>query len=287
MTNAQPRHLFVTDVDRTLLTDDYRLLPQVKAAIQQIQKDGIQVLLATARGPRALEIVIKELGDVSGAICFGGALTVMRREGCWTDHPVSAKSVIAADLKSHIIEEAERAGVSLALYTRDAVHVGALDDRLAAEFSHTGDRYFVSDLQLNTEDTFKFLAISPSQEANRLDTLKRNLSRDLDAVHSHANYLEIGHCGISKGLAVNNFCAHSGIPPSRVMAIGDSENDITMLEFAGHSIAMANASPQVQQTADWVTKSNEEGGVAWAIARRASTIWGNPKLQQLAANQEI
>lgn len=284
MNSGVEKWIFASDVDRTLLTNDYRLPAQVRDAVQHARTHGIEIVLATARGPQALEIVLRDLGGVSAAIAFGGALTVVRDRGHWIDHPSSTGRTIDGLLRKRVIEAAISAGVSLALYTRTHVHVSALDERLGREFAHTGDRYKVGDLHRVEDDTYKFLAISGDNETERLDELAFRLEDELCCARSHKNYLEIGLPGTSKGAALEAYCRACGIERERVVAIGDSENDLPMLHFAGHSIAVGNATDDVKSDVKWITKSNSEGGVAWAIAKCAENLWGIPAPTLPAAN---
>ena len=71
--------------------------------------------------------------------------------------------------------------------------------------------------------------------------------------------------GSSKGEAVAQLAKFYQISPDEVMCIGDSENDLSMIEFAGIGVAMGNAMDQVKEVADFVTKTNQEAGVAHAI----------------------
>ena len=79
------------------------------------------------------------------------------------------------------------------------------------------------------------------------------------------DYIEISPMQADKADALEQLCQHFGICAENVLAFGDNENDIEMLRHAGVSVAMGNASREVQQVATMVTTSNREGGVAAAI----------------------
>jgi hydroxymethylpyrimidine pyrophosphatase-like HAD family hydrolase len=79
--------------------------------------------------------------------------------------------------------------------------------------------------------------------------------------------LEIGAAGVSKASGLAVLCARQGIDPGEVLAFGDMPNDLAMLQWAGRSVAVANAHPEVIATADEVTASNDEGGVARVLER--------------------
>ena len=78
-------------------------------------------------------------------------------------------------------------------------------------------------------------------------------------------FLEILDKRVTKGTGVKSLADALGIQPEEVMAIGDQENDIAMIEYAGVGVAMDNAIPAVKEAANFITKSNLEDGVAYAI----------------------
>jgi HAD superfamily hydrolase (TIGR01484 family) len=84
---------------------------------------------------------------------------------------------------------------------------------------------------------------------------------------SHPRIAEIGARGVSKRAAVERLCREFSISMEDVMAVGDSQNDIDLLQAAGLGVAMGNALPEVKAAADRVTKSNRANGVAWAIRK--------------------
>jgi Cof subfamily protein (haloacid dehalogenase superfamily) len=93
------------------------------------------------------------------------------------------------------------------------------------------------------------------------------LTERYTVVKSAYDFLEILHPDAGKGRALATLAAHLGVPSDRIMAIGDQENDLVMLEFAGVGVAMGNAIDTVKAVANHVTTSNNEDGVAVAIER--------------------
>lgn len=286
MTENIPNWLLAIDVDRTLLTSEYKLLPKVQAAVQHAREHRVTVALVTARAPRALDIVIGELGDIDYAVCFGGALSVVRNDGRWLSHESSAEETLHRDVCRELIDFCRSIGLSLALYGRDFVYVDELDGHLANEFKHTGDIYKVRDLQSIEERPFKFLAICNPGRVDKLDAVKARFDGRLSCAMSHANYLEIGPKGISKASGLAALGNRISIGPERTAAIGDGENDLPMFEYARISIAMGNAPQSVQGAATWVTLGNAEAGVAAAIERLSREIWHIPGPNYLVEESE-
>ncbi|MTL48593.1 HAD-IIB family hydrolase, partial [Turicibacter sanguinis] len=87
----------------------------------------------------------------------------------------------------------------------------------------------------------------------------------LEVVSSWKNNFEVMKKGSSKGEAVKQLTKYFNLTPDEVMCIGDSENDLSMIQFAGVGVAMGNATEDVKQAAQFITTSNKEGGVANAI----------------------
>lgn len=106
------------------------------------------------------------------------------------------------------------------------------------------------------------------EDASQLDKVKQQIKQEcphLEVVSSWKNNFEVMKKGSSKGEAVAQLAKFYQIAPDEVMCIGDSENDLSMIEFAGIGVAMGNAIDQVKEVADFVTKTNQEAGVAHAI----------------------
>jgi Cof subfamily protein (haloacid dehalogenase superfamily) len=89
----------------------------------------------------------------------------------------------------------------------------------------------------------------------------------LEIVDSSKYNIEITRQGVSKGKAVAVLAAHYGLQQEEIITIGDSENDVSMIEYAGLGIAMGNAPDQVKRKAGYVTGTNDEDGVAQAISK--------------------
>lgn len=281
------RHwLLAIDVDRTLLTADYRLLPKVGTAVQHARNCGVTVALVTARGPRALDVVVRDLGNVDYAVCFGGALTAVRENEQWLSHKSSVERTLGHDLCREVIDFCRSIGLSLALYGREFVYVDELDGHLAYEFRHTGDVYKVRDLQSIEEGPFKFLAICSPGRVDKLDAVKARFHGRLSCAMSHATYLEIGPEGISKGTALAALGRDICVGPDFTVAIGDGENDLPMFEYAQISIAMGNAPASVRSAATWVTGGSSEAGVAAAIEKLSREMWQTPAPIYLAEASE-
>ena len=107
--------------------------------------------------------------------------------------------------------------------------------------------------------------LTPEQKAEIKAWLAQRYGDRVRAVSTMECNLELTDREGSKGAALAALCQMLNIPTAQVMALGDADNDIGMLQTAGIGVAMSNAIPEVQAAADWITLSNEEDGVAHAI----------------------
>ncbi|MVS98374.1 Cof-type HAD-IIB family hydrolase [Devosia marina] len=272
---STPPFLLATDVDGTLLTRDYRLLPEVRTAIQHVRTNGIMVMLATARGPAALKVVLRDLGEVDYAICFGGALVLQRAGGAWTRASSTVHTVHKSDLV-RVWELAKSLSLAVGAYTEAGVYIGSPNPWFENELEHTGEPVFPTEFSKIAEPVFKLLVISEPDRIQYLEELRLGLPPTLEGVYSHANYLEIMAAGVSKGQALEAFCESEGIASTAVATAGDSDNDVSMFLWSGHSASMPDSSPAARAAAKWAVPAGSVVGLASAIEHFASSLWRIP-----------
>jgi hypothetical protein len=122
---------------------------------------------------------------------------------------------------------------------------------------------------LEKNEAMKIMAIS-HDEKQLLDMegkLKASYGDRLHITRSKPYFLEVMHCEANKAKALEVIARHYGIERQEVMAIGDSYNDLEMIEWAGLGVAMGNAFKSIKDAADFVTASNDEEGVAEALRK--------------------
>ena len=121
----------------------------------------------------------------------------------------------------------------------------------------------------HTEHVAKLLIISDDgdETARRIEALKGAFAGRVEAVRSNPEFAEVIVPGVSKASGLRKLAAKLGVPLENVMAIGDSNNDLPMLEAAGHSVAMGNALPEVKAACEFTVGNCEDGGFAEAIER--------------------
>lgn len=275
MNRTRRARLLVIDVDGTLLTTDYQLTAVTCTAVQQVSEQGVKVVLASARSPRALHAIMGELGVTGLAICYTGALTCRISPDPQEPSEMVTEQRVSLSSAHVVLHNALERGISIGWYRGDDWYIPRWDAALERESQLTGVPPIVEpDLAHFTQAPHKLLAIAGEPALMpELSWLVSTLPHDCTGQFSLANYLEITHHGVDKATALLALGQQLGITPADMVAIGDGENDMALLRLVGLGIAMGNASPSVQAAADWVTDTNNRDGVALAIERLQATGW--------------
>jgi Cof subfamily protein (haloacid dehalogenase superfamily) len=259
----RPR-LVASDLDGTLLNADGTVDDRTRAAIADAEAAGAVVVFCTARPPLRLEPLADATGHRGVAICANGAVV-------WDLHTESVLE--ATPLEPAIAQQ-------LVELLRAEVPGGAWAVERTAGFGHEPDyvpRWPLPDgttvdavEALVSQPVIKLLLRHDRLSADALVSVAREIGGHL-AEFSHSNaadrLLEISAAGVSKASALARLCEQRGIDREDVIAFGDMPNDLPMLAWAGHAVAVANAHPDVILAADEVTASNHEAGVARVLER--------------------
>lgn len=259
---AGPR-LLALDVDGTLLTADHRITPAVADAVHRAVSQGIEVVLATSRPPRALWPILASLGLVSPALFVAsqGALTgSYSRDGVLR---VLDRRPMPVHLARTVVASAGRLGVSVSWLAGEDWLVPAFDDLIREEARIVGCAPVVADLPAQLAGPDKILVLAGPGRADLPDALA--LPEGLAAEVSTPTHVEITAAGVDKGVALARLCDRLGIPPAEMLAMGDGPNDLSMLRLAGVAVAPANAHPDVRAIAHHIAPSSDDDAVAWVV----------------------
>lgn len=270
--------LVACDLDGTLLTSAKTLSPATLAVARELRARGIHLTIASGRIYTMLQVFSRALDIDVPLITSNGAIVIHPDTGetaldIRLDHEALERVIDFAwehelDLSILAPELCLFSANSLRMrnfeqYNRDAA---AADlplmnlERLAPGIDAAAARARATQLAVS-----KLLVYQPGPTG--LAALEAFVAADPDLlfVASGPELYEILPAGISKGRALAALTRHLGLEPDQVMAFGDFDNDLDMLEFAGFSVAMANSVPEVLAAADLVTASNDEDGVAAAL----------------------
>jgi Cof subfamily protein (haloacid dehalogenase superfamily) len=259
--------LLATDLDGTLMDDRMVITShRLRRAIAATQERGVVVTLATGRMLDYTLPFARDLGLTAPLICYQGGLI----QSPDTETPLYRATMDPALVRKALDFRARR-GWHFVLYAGDSVF---LDERRHPDsFYHQmlGEKLvWVDDLEtvLERHQPVKFLVFVEPREAEVvLDKLRERFGGQMELTQSHARIVEGNPLGVSKGNALRWLADHLGIPQPAVMAIGDQDNDASMVAWAGLGVAMGNGSPAVKAIADWIAPPVMENGAATAIER--------------------
>lgn len=253
--------LIALDLDDTLLDGGKSISARNRMAVARARDAGAHVVLATGRARGALVQFENALGLHEYTIHIGGAL-ISDPEG----NLIYGNYIDPASAKS-IMRWAEENGVYFQVYTdRDYRYLRRTHQtdnyERAVEYAGIEDPFL---LERDDLPVAKILLIGTSETVPGYRASLQELYPDLSFETSMSWFLEISNKSASKGNALRLLGERLGIPREQTAAFGDSEIDLSMIEYAGLGAAMANASPEIREAADVVVPANTEDGVAWGI----------------------
>jgi len=275
-------------MDGTLLNDQMQVPTANIAAIQKAQAQGIEFITATGRGMSHAKISLDEADIHVPMILLNGAHVVnAERETIFTI-PIGKEKTF------EVMDAIEEAGLYYEIFTAEHVYSSNQPKRIEFFSEHIIDKIpgiskkmaiaassrhlsltpitFVEDMRQTLidkeEDVLKIIAFDKNGP-EQLKAITGELEKigDLAIAPSELTNIEINHVDAQKGIALKQFAEERGFSADQVMALGDNFNDVSMLTYAGTSVAMGNAVDAIKKIAKHVTDTNEENGVATAIDR--------------------
>jgi Cof subfamily protein (haloacid dehalogenase superfamily) len=266
--NPMPFQLIALDLDGTVIDHDLTIHPDVRETIAAVQARGIDVTLATGRMFGAALPFARELDIRAPIICYQGALV---------RHPLTGDTLyhaaMPAELAAAAVRELLDADMCVVAYIDDIHHITAYRPELERylAFHPEGTEMVVTpDLDRLVErvpPTKLLFVAEPPVVERELMRLTARFGGALAVVRSHAIFGELTAPHVSKGNALSALAQSLGAPREAVLAIGDQENDISMITWAGLGLAMGNATPAVRARAHAVLPPVSEAGVAHALRR--------------------
>jgi Cof subfamily protein (haloacid dehalogenase superfamily) len=257
--------LLIADVDGTLVTQDKVLTPRAVRAVHALHGAGIAFAVTSGRPPRGMTMLVEPLALTTPIPGFNGGMFVA------PDMTIIEQHVLPASVAARVVATIQAHGLTVWIYRGkdwfvqqvDAPHVAR--EQWTVKFPPT----VVPDFERLLDDVVKIVGVSDDLDAVarcESDT-QRAFGRQVSAARSQPYYLDVTHPSANKGAVVAWMSNHLQIPAEQIATIGDQPNDVLMFARSGLSIAVANASREVQGDATQVTTSNEEEGFANAVER--------------------
>ena len=261
--NSTKISLMLADVDGSLVTQNKVVTPRARAAIADLRAAHIGFTITSGRPPRGMKMLIDDLKIDTIVAGFNGGVFVK------PDLTLIQSRFISRAAAARALEVIGQHKLVAWLYTDtdwfvpdpNEPHVARetwtvkFEAKVSIDFSPLLDR------------AVKIVGVSDDLEAvaECEAALQSELCGQAFAARSQPYYLDVTHPEANKGGVVEFLSKNLHIPQEAIATLGDMPNDVMMFEKSGLSIAMDNASPEVQAQANFVTLSNEEDGFAYAM----------------------
>jgi Cof subfamily protein (haloacid dehalogenase superfamily) len=263
---AKSIRMVIADVDGTLVTQEKVLTKRAVEAILRLRDAGIQFSVTSGRPPRGMAMLIDPLKLTQPLAAFNGGVLIKPDLKTVVD-----QKFLPAGVPEKVIEAIENHGLDVWLYTdiewfvRDpnAPHVAR--EQWTVKFPPTVVKTFAGLLGRVAK------IVGVSDDLERVAKCEKDVQQaggtHISAARSQPYYLDVTHPQANKGEVVLSISRLLNIPAAEIATLGDMPNDVLMFKKSGVSIAMGNASPEVQAAATYVTSTNEDEGFAKAIEK--------------------
>ena len=261
--------LLVLDLDGTLTNSKKEITRHTKETLIKAQEAGLKVVLASGRptygvAPLANEL---ELQKYEGYIlAYNGGEIID-----WKTRELMYEKQLDSDLLPYLYRCAKENDFAIVTYENEYVLTEKPDDEYVLKEA------LLNVMKIKKVDNFleavkhpitKCLIVGkPSRLALLEKEMYEKLKDRMGVFRSEPYFLELVPKGIDKAQSLSVLLEEIGMTKNKMIAIGDGFNDLSMIQYAGLGIAMENAQDVVKQAADFITLSNEEDGVAYAVEK--------------------
>lgn len=261
--------LLAIDLDDTLLSKSLEITKENYDALEAAHNEGVKIVICTGRPYPSTRKIVKRLSFLDASDCyvsFNGALISSM------DDKELFKAYLNKDQIGELVDYSREYNETLQLYTKEELVVEVYDDVVKSYEQLTGMKAKVVEDLKSLDYSAKALFNAASDDISQLDLIKASVdqrfSDEIIAFYSKHRFLEMLNSTANKGLAVKQVAEMYDIKPSEVIAVGDSYNDLFMLEYAGIGVAVANAREAVKEAANYVTKAtHDESAIAEVIEK--------------------
>ena len=261
--------IIALDMDGTLLTSDKKISERTKNALKKAEEKGVKVVLASGRPLEGIARYLQELdllkNDDYVLSYNGGVVRNTRTKEC------VYKSVLkGSDLKK-IYKISKELNVNIHAFS---VKEGLITPKISKYTEHEAEmnhiKITIKDFN-DVEDNEEIIKIMMIDEPEILDSaisrLPKKLYEEYNVFKSAPFFLEFTNKMVDKGLGLKQLGEYLNIKREEIIACGDAGNDVSMVKYAGLGVAMENATDDVKQCADCITKSNDEDGIAEIVEK--------------------
>lgn len=257
--------LIVLDCDGTLLNSKKEITERTLTSLRAVISKGAKVMIASARPFYRLKPILKQLGTDTAdqyTISFNGGLITNNTE---------SETVFSGGFSTQQVREivsiGNAFGTSIFLYARDAIYSNINDEKYKKKNPDVSFNVIdFSDFDFDTTQIFKIAYVNTPDETLKLRAkLPSEMYDSYEISSSVPQFVEIVSKGITKAGALKIIGQRLNVTAEDIIAFGDQDNDIPMIDYAGCGVAMGNAPNIVKERASYVTATNDEDGVALAV----------------------
>ena len=262
--------LLAIDMDGTLLNSNNEVSLRTREAINEAKKRGVNVVIATGRILESASFYSKKLDLKNPILACNGALIVDEKLNIIYKNPMEVDKV------KSIAQLSKDMGVYYHFYDEKKLYSPIRIEEII-KFYNEGNGDKTVDMEVFTDidrltkerniNIYKFLFID--NNIDKLKILRNEINRleNIGTSSSWPNNIEAMAANVSKGQGLDKLCKIMNIEAEEVIAIGDSENDLSMFKFAGLSVAMGNGEKIAKDNAAYITDTNNKDGVAKVIEK--------------------
>ncbi|MBC2580797.1 Cof-type HAD-IIB family hydrolase [Clostridium sp. DJ247] len=267
--------LVCIDMDGTLLNSKRKITENTRSVLKNAHNNGVHIVITTGRIYDNAEYYSDLIGVKSPVIAANGAFIKEKDKD-----EIIYKSILGKKLSTKILNICSKYEAALEFHTSQKMYLGNKLDKSIInllmqktllkeekiEIIHVKNIEQWKTILHNEEENIVKCIISNRNE-EELQKIRNEVEKldDVEVVSSARDNIEITCKGTSKGRAVEILAGYYNLKREEIIAIGDSENDLSMIEYAGLGVAMGNAIDLVKRKANYITDTNDEEGVAKAV----------------------
>lgn len=261
--------LIALDLDGTLVRKNQTVSPHTQEVLRRVQEQGVKVVIASGRPTYGTAPIadLLHVGDYGGYLMSfnGGAIYD------WATKEMLYSKMLDSSVLPYLYECSKQHGFHIMTYVGSNI-IAEVADNSYIQFTSMRNKMPVrvvpNFLAEVTSPLAKCMIVGDPEPLHQLELeMVPHLKGKAEAYRSEPFFLEIVPQGIEKAKGLATLLEKIGMKREELMAFGDGYNDISMLQFAGMGVAMGNAAEEIRKAADFVTRSNEDDGIAYAIEK--------------------
>ncbi|MBY5035212.1 sugar-phosphatase [Streptococcus gallolyticus] len=259
--------LVTVDIDGTLLNSKKEITPEVFAAVQEAKAAGVKIVITTGRPISGVHHLLKELnltdpGDY--VISFNGGLVQDTATGeDILKETLSYEDYLDLELLARRLNLPMHVSTKEGMYTANR-NIGKYT--IYEAMLVNSPVFYRTPEEIADKEIIKMMMVDEPEILDAaIEKIPAYFFERFNIAKSAPFYLDITPKSSSKGQAVIGLAGKLGLTLEQTMGIGDEENDRSMLEVVGNPVVMENGNPKLKEIAKYITKSNDESGVAHAI----------------------